>query len=101
MPSKMDPANYRKMSEPLPEKETSENLQKFMEAVEKLRNEFHMQDVHVIVKMSILREDGTEGAGMSSAHFGHALEAGVMCAWSLGREEVEYKHLIQGTMKQD
>jgi hypothetical protein len=76
MEEKHDPANYRKMSEPIPsQEEASKLLAGFMEAVEKARKDFHMQDVHVIVQMNIMNSSGNEQGAMSSAHFGHSLHA--------------------------
>jgi hypothetical protein len=92
---KQDPANYRKMSEPIPsQEEANKQLAGFMEAVEKARNEFHMQDVHVIVKMNIINAQGNEQGALSSAHFGHELESAPMCAWSLGHAEADLKKIV-------
>ena len=83
MSGKNDLANYRKMSEPFPSvEEANEALKSFYQAVEEARKEFHIMDVHVIVKMNVLR-DGTEGTAMTSAHYGNTLEGAPMCAWAL------------------
>lgn len=99
MLGKNDLANYRKMSEPLPSiEEANTALQNFYRAVEEARKEFHMMDVHVIVKMNILR-DGEEGAAMASAHYGNTLEGVTMCAWGLGQEQAELKSALRDYSK--
>lgn len=101
MEPKMDPANYRKMSEPIPsQEEANKLLAGFMEAVEKARNEFHMQDVHVIVQMNIMNPQGNEQGALSSAHFGHSLHAAPMCAWSLGHAEADFKKMVGGYLRE-
>lgn len=102
MEAKQDPANYRILSEPIPsQEEANRMLASFMDAVEKARKEFHIQDVHVIVKMNILNPQGTEQGALSSAHFGHSLEAAPMCAWSLGHAEAEFKNLVGGYLREE
>lgn len=94
MPGKNDLANYRKMSEPYPDAETAdEKLSAFMVVVENARKEFGVMDVHVICKVNIMQA-GEESLAMANAHFGNALEAAGMCAWSLGKEQEELNHLI-------
>lgn len=99
MSSKSDPANYRKMSEPLasPE-EANKALRSFFEAVELARKEHHIMDVHVIVKVNIARGE-SEGAAMSSAHFGNALEGAPMCAWGLGQEQASFENVLREFVK--
>lgn len=86
-----DLANYRKMSEPFPSiEEANEALKSFYQAVEEARKEFHIMDVHVIVRMNVLRGD-TEGTAMTSAHYGNTLEGAPMCAWGLGQEQAAFE----------
>lgn len=93
-----DPENYAKMSVPFDNgNQADEALKNFFDAVEKARNEFKITDAHVIVKISIKRE-GETGAAMSSAHFGHSLEAEGMCAWSLGYEGANRRNTIERLM---
>ena len=95
MASKTDLANYRKMSEPFPNlEEANEALKNFYQAVEEARKEFHIMDVHVIVKMNILRGE-TEGTAMTSAHYGNTLEGAPMCAWGLGQEQAEFSAALR------
>jgi hypothetical protein len=92
-------ANYREMSKPFPSNADAETaIQSFYDAVEKARNEFHIADVHVITQVSISR-DSREGMAMSSAHFGDSLQGALMCAWSLGQEEANYKTAIGEYLK--
>jgi len=99
MSGKNDLSNYRKMSEPLQStEEANEALKGFYQAVEEARKEFHIMDVHVIVKMNILR-DGEEGAAMSSSHYGNSLEGVTMCAWGLGQEQAELKSAVRDYSK--
>lgn len=99
MPSKNDPANYRKMSEPFENiQQANQALKDFYEAVEKARKEFRMMDVHVIVKMNVLRGD-VEGSAITSAHYGNTLESAPMCAWALGNEQAEFEALLRESSK--
>jgi len=99
MSGKNDLANYRKMSEPIPStEEANEALKNFCRAVEEARKEFHIMDVHVIVKMNILRGD-EEGTAMASAHYGNSLEGVTMCAWGLGQEQAELKSAVRDYSK--
>ena len=82
-----NPSNYRKLSEPfVSNEEANAALTKFLKAVEDARNECHMMDVHVLVKVAVTSGD-REIHGMSSAHFGNLLEGAQMCAWGLGQEQ--------------
>lgn len=100
MNTKPDPENYRKMSEPHTSQDAANKaLQAFFDAVEKLRNEHHIQDVHVIAKTNAINKDGREQAGILSAHFGHMLEAAPMCAWSLGQAQAEYQQIVGEYLK--
>ena len=95
MSGKNDLANYRKMSEPFQNiEEANEALKSFYQAVEEARKEFHIMDVHVIVKMNVLR-DGTEGTAMTSAHYGNTLEGAPMCAWALGHEQADFEAVLR------
>jgi len=99
MLSKNDPANYRKMSEPFESIEAAnESLLKFYEAIETARKEFHIMDVHVIVKMNVMR-DGNEGAAMTSAHYGNTLESAPMCAWAFGNEQADLVAALRESAK--
>lgn len=91
MSGKNDFGNYRKMSEPFPSvEEANVALKNFYRAVEEARKKFHIMDVHVIVKMNVLRGE-TEGAAMTSAHYGNTLEGAPMCAWGLGQEQANFE----------
>ena len=97
--SKNDPANYRKMSEPFEDiGKANQALQSFYEAVEQARKEFRMMDVHVIVKMNVLRGE-VEGHAITSSHFGNTLESAPMCAWALGNEQAEFEALLRESSK--
>lgn len=95
MESINDLANYRKMSEPFPSiEEANEALKKFYRAIEEARKEFRIMDVHIIVKMNVLR-DKTEGTAMTTAHYGNTLEGAPMCAFGLGREQADFDAAIR------
>lgn len=92
---KNDLANYRKMAEPFQSVEAANAAVKnFYKAIEEARKEFGIMDVHIIVKMNIVR-DGTEGSAMTSAHYGNTLEGAPMCAWALGQEQSDYEAIIR------
>lgn len=103
MPGKNDFANYRKLSEPFDNAEqASEAMQAFFDAVEKARREYHIMDVHVIVKMNIMRGkigEEMEGSALASAHFGNTLEGAPMCAWGLGHEQADFEAALQQASK--
>ena len=99
MPAKNDPANYRKMSEPFENIEkANQALKDFYEAVEVARKEFHIMDVHVVVKMNVLRGE-VEGHAITSAHYGNTLEGALMCAWALGNEQADFEALLRESSK--
>lgn len=82
-----DPANYRRLSEPFPNQETAQRrIGEFWDAVAKLRNDMHITDVHIIVRVSVIYDANEEGIVMTAAHFGNSIEAEGMCAWALGQE---------------
>ncbi len=94
-----DFSNYRKMSEPLASPQVANQaLQAFFEAVEKARKEHHIMDVHIIVKINIMNGE-SEGAAMSSAHFGNTLEGAPMCAWGLGQEQASFENSLREYVK--
>lgn len=85
--STSDPANYRRLSEPFPDQESAKRrIGEFWDAVAKLRNELHITDVHIIVRVNVVDEAGEEGVVMTAAHFGNSIESEAMCAWALGQE---------------
>ena len=101
MPGKNDPKTYREMSVPFETAtKADEGLRKFFDAVEAARKEFHIADVHVVVRINILHEDGEEVVAMSSAHYGNTLYGASMCAWSLGQEQANHDEAIGKLFKQ-
>ncbi len=99
MNGKNDPKTYRELSFPFETPELAdEKLRMFFNAVEAARKEFHIMDVHVIVKININRGE-SEGAAMASAHFGNTLEAAQMCAWALGQEEADMRAALREFVK--
>lgn len=87
MLGKNDVANYRKLSEPFADAEKANaDIEKFFEMVGVARNECHIMDAHVIIKINVLRGD-TETLAMTSAHYGNGLEGAGMCGWALGQEQ--------------
>lgn len=99
MITKNDPKTYREMSVPHQGSDkASEALKAFFDAVEAARKKHHIQDVHVIVKVTI-KEDEGEGTAMSSAHFGNTLEGAVMCAWGLGQEQANFEATLRKYLK--
>lgn len=99
MPTKNDPENYRKMSEPFENIEkANQSLLDFYATIENARKEFRIMDVHVIVRMNVLRGE-TEGIAMTSAHYGNTLESAPMCAWGLGHAQAEFESLIRESVK--
>lgn len=98
---KSDPALYRELSVPFESsEEADEALKGFYESLEKIRKEYHMADVHVIVRINITHTDGSEGAAMSSAHWGDTLKATQLCAWGLGQEQANFDAAIRGLLKE-
>lgn len=103
MPGYNDFANYRKMSEPFENAEqASEAMQAFFDAVNEARKKHRIMDVHVIVKMNIMRGpigEEVEGSALASAHFGNTLEGAPMCAWGLGHEQADFEASLQRASK--
>ena len=96
---KMDLATYLKMSEPFTtDAEADVALKGFMDAVEEAGKTFRIANVHVIVKMNLIRE-GHVGEVMTHAHWGNTLEGPVMCAWALGEERANARHILQKLLK--
>jgi hypothetical protein len=90
-----DQANYRRMSEPFENIEkANESVNKFYKLIETARNECHIMDIHIILKINVIRGN-SEGSALLSSHFGNSLESAPMCAWGLGQEQAEYKAAIR------
>lgn len=99
MSGKNDFSNYREMSKPFSSiEEANEALNNFYSAVEEARKKFRMMDVHLIVKMNVLRGKA-EGEALTAAHYGNTLEGAPMCAWGLGQEQARFEGLIREYIK--
>lgn len=95
-----DPANYRRLSEPFPDQESAKRrIGEFWDAVSKLRNELHITDVHVIVRVNVIDAAGDEGVMITASHFGSAIEGEAMCAWALGHEAAMRESTIGKLLK--
>jgi len=97
--AKSDFKNYRKMCEPFQTPDEAQGaLKNFFDSVETLRNVTHMMDVHIIVKMNILR-DGEETHAIVNAHFGNPLEGPNMCMWSIGENMDDFEPRIRDIVR--
>lgn len=92
---KNDPENYRKMSQPHenPAK-ANEAIQKFYDMVSEARKECQVSDVIVIIKDSVLYEDGSVGDFMQHSQFGSQLNGVAMSAYAYGRLQAEQREFL-------
>ena len=86
---KGNPALYRKLQEPLPVAEAQANLERFWEGVYALRESCHLADVHLIVRTSVVYEEGHEADPMMDGHIGNSMLGESMTAWSFGRQSAQ------------
>ncbi|RPI64399.1 MAG: hypothetical protein EHM48_00905 [Planctomycetaceae bacterium] len=91
MKAQNDFENYRKMLVPFESIEiANKSAESFFEAVKKARNEFHIANVHIIMKVNVM-DGASEKVVISSSHFGNTLEGPAMCAWAILEEEEMYR----------
>jgi len=88
-----DPANYRRLSEPMSQAKAEEALGAFFEEFYELRNKHGIVDAYVIAKI-IVEGDRGEGEVLSAMHCGNQLSRESMCAWAFGMEQSQRKQRI-------
>lgn len=84
---KNDPENYRKMSQPHENEEAAKKaLDGFYEQVSEARKKFGIADVLIVVKDSIMHDDGREGVFFSQCPIwrtGQRSSYGSLCLWHI------------------
>lgn len=86
----IDPARYRKLSEPYASKEAGQAaIVAFFKDLGEIRVKHKIPDLYLVIRATVLTEDQEEGTVTTSIHFGNELEAEGMLAWALGRVQSE------------
>jgi hypothetical protein len=94
MKRESNPARYREMSVPHENMEAlDKDLEAFLSAVGELRVKYRLQDVVVLIKTSAI-SNGEEGAFMSSAHMGNAMELEPLLAQALGNAQRDREEMV-------
>lgn len=88
-----NPARYRELSEPRTDDELDSSIKEFYKAVQELRVQHKLPDVHVIIKVNVKTPTG-EVPAFATAHFGAMVEAESMCAYGFARAGEERKQWV-------
>lgn len=92
---KNDPENYRKMSQPHENEEAAKKaLDGFYEQVSEARKKFGIADVLIVVKDSIMHDDGREGVFFHNAQYGAQVNGVAMAAYAYGTLKAEERETI-------
>lgn len=76
-----NPERYSALSKPMKSEDADIALNAFFGEVSASRQRHKIQDAHIIVRITIDRENG-DAPGMSSIHLGAIQESEAMCAWA-------------------
>lgn len=82
-----DPANYRRLCEPITQADANKRVGEFLEELYTLRNKYGIRDVFIVTELTIKNEDGQEGELMAIAHFGNHARREPMAAYAFGAEQ--------------
>lgn len=87
----IDPALYRRMSEPFESvAEATEAVEAFMAEVRAAREKHGIRDVSFVWQFGVCGSDGKESEYLGSAHIGDVAREVAMRAWALGRAEADF-----------
>lgn len=97
--NKSNPKLYRELSLPFADaKIAEESATSFLEGVAKLREQFKIADVEVIIMGGRLHE-GEEEPFFGSAHFGDSKNSEMMCAYGLAAARKDHEAMIGRALK--
>ncbi len=96
---KFDSKLYRKLSEPTSIEQANANLDKIYAALTTIREQCHIADMIVIIKVAIETGEGEEGYIPTEMQFGNLVEHEQMVARSLGVIQGHRQMLIAAISK--
>ena len=92
-------APYREMSKPFESAEAPRAaVQALLDQIGAARVAARIADVHVVVRVTAPRPDGTEGLMVASGHYGDELKGEEMLAWEMGNLARERVKRLAGLM---
>lgn len=95
-----NPELYRRMSQPhITGDSANEALAKFFDGVAKLREEYCLPDVCVIVEVNSIGASGKEQRGHASAYFGDLVSKLPMVARHYGEARAEYEDMLHAAIE--
>ncbi len=89
-----DEARYRKLSTPQTRDDANKNINGFFAELGKIREQFGIPEVAVIVGVNVDYGNGKEGMAMAHAAFGDNMRTEGLMAYGLGEARAEHREFI-------